>query len=298
MEVRRLRYLVHLAEHRSFTRAAASLHIAQPALSQQIRLLERELGAALVDRRSTGIALTPVGEIAVAEARQVMDRLDRAERAIRDAVTGQVGRLRIAYTRSAPGGVTAELVDRFREQHPGIELALTTGWTARNIADLRNGSLDAAFVRPPLDIPDLRCDMLTTEELLLAVPAGHELASVRTVRRDQVEDEPVVLWPRENAPGMYDRIANQIWPGSTPRVVREEPDDEQLLRAVADNAGIAPVPAPRARSLRTRGVRLKHLAAPRPTVDLALAYHPETSPALNHFLDLCGQLPGLGGASR
>jgi DNA-binding transcriptional LysR family regulator len=292
MEVRRLRYLVHLAEHGSFTRAAASLHIAQPALSQQIRLLERELGAELVDRRPSGVVLTPVGEVAVAEARQVMDRLDRAERAIRNAVTGQVGRLRIAYTRSAPGGVTAELVDRFRELHPGIELALTTGWTARNIADLRDGSLDAAFVRPPLDVPDLRCDTLTTEELLLAVPVEHELASVRTVRREQVVDQPVVLWPRENAAGMYDRIVNQIWPGSTPLVVREEPDDEQLLRAVADNAGIAPVPAPRARSLRTRGVRLKHLAAPRPTVDLALAYHPETSPALNRFLDLCGQMPG------
>lgn len=295
MEVRRLRYLVHLAEHGSFTRAAASLHIAQPALSQQIRLLERELGAELVDRRPSGIALTPVGEVAVAEARQVMDRLDRAERAIRNAVTGQSGRLRIAYTRSAPGGVTAELIDRFRELHPGIDLALTTGWTARNIADLRSGSLDAAFVRPPLDVPDLRCDTLTTEELLLAVPAEHELAPVRTVRREQVEDQPVVLWPRENAPGMYDRIVNQIWPGSTPRVVREEPDDEQLLRAVADNAGIAPVPAPRARSLRTRGVRLKHLAAPRPTVDLDLAYHRETSPALDHFLDLCGQLPTADG---
>ncbi|MEB3371586.1 LysR family transcriptional regulator [Saccharopolyspora mangrovi] len=286
MEVRRLRYLVHLAEHRSFTRAAAALHIAQPALSQQIRLLERELGAELVSRLPTGVELTPVGEVAVAEGRQVLDRLDRAERAIREAVTGQVGRLRIAYTRSAPGGVASDLVDRFRAHHPGIELALTTGWTARNIADLRDGSLDAAFVRPPLEIPDLRCDTLSTEELLLAVPAEHELASVRTVRRDQIADQPVILWPRENAPGMYDRIVNQLWPGSTPRVVREEPDDEQLIRAVADNAGIAPVPAPRARSLRTRGVRLKHLAAPRPTVELALAYQPDTSPALDHFLEL------------
>lgn len=286
MEVRRLRYLLRLAEHRSFTRAANSLHIAQPALSQQIRLLERELGADLVRRQPSGISLTPIGEIAVTEARQVLDRLERAERTIRDAVTGQAGKLRIAYTRSAPGGIAADLVDRFRARHPGIELALTTGWTARNIADLRAGTLDAAFVRPPLDLPDLRCDTLASEELLLVVPAGHQLASVRTVRRDQIADQPVVLWPRENAPGMYDRIVSQLWPDSPPRVVREEPDDEQLMRAVADNAGIAPVPAPRARSLRTRDVRLKHLAAPRPAVDLALAHHPEPSPALRRFLAL------------
>ncbi|MFC7342009.1 LysR family transcriptional regulator [Saccharopolyspora griseoalba] len=291
MEVRRLRYLVRLAEHGSFTRAAAALHIAQPALSQQIRLLERELGAQLVDRRSTGIALTQVGEVAVAEARHVLDRLDRAERNIREAATGRAGQLRIAYTRSAPGGVAADLVDRFRVRHPAIELALTTGWTARNIADLRAGSLDAAFVRPPLDLPDLRCGALATEELLLVVPAKHPLASARTVRREQIEDEPVVLWPRENAPGMYDRIVDQLWPGSSPRVVREEPDDEQLVRAVADDAGIAPVPAPRARTLRTRGVRLKHLSAPRPAVELALAYHADPGPVLGQFLELCG-LPG------
>ncbi|RRO14703.1 LysR family transcriptional regulator [Saccharopolyspora rhizosphaerae] len=295
MEVRRLRYLVRLAEHRSFTRAAASLHIAQPALSQQIRLLERELGAELVERRPTGVTLTAVGEVAVTEAQQVLDRIDRAERAIRNAATGQAGRLRVAYTRSAPGGVAAELVDRFRRHHPDVDLALTTGWTARNLHELRTGSLDAAFVRTPLELHDLRCVPLTTEELLLAVPSGHALGPVRTVRRDQIEGEPVVLWPRENAPGMYDRIVHQLWPGSSPRVVREEPDDEQLLRAVAGGAGIAPVPGPRARSLRTRGVRLKHLAAPRPTVDLALAYHPDTTPALDHFLELCAQIAGLRG---
>jgi DNA-binding transcriptional LysR family regulator len=82
----------------------------------------------------------------------------------------------------------------------------------------------------------------------------------------------VILWPREKAPSTHDLISRQLWPNSGPRIVRQELDDEQLLLSVAAGVGIAPVPEGRARALRIRGVRLKHVTSPMPTVDLALAF--------------------------
>ncbi len=93
-----------LAEELNFTRAAARLHIAQPALSNQIQLLEREIGAELVLRRSGGCVLTAVGQLVESEGRDLIARVDAADIRIREAVQGQSGRIRLAYTRSARGG--------------------------------------------------------------------------------------------------------------------------------------------------------------------------------------------------
>lgn len=275
MDLRRLGYFAVLAEELNFTRAARRLHIAQPALSQQIQALERQVGALLVRREAKGCTLTPVGLVVAEEAARLLRQAEEARERIQAAVRGRAGRLRLAYTRSARGGVADALVSEFRTRYRDIELSLQTGWTAHNVAELRAGRLDAAFVRPPIDeAPELRYQVLTEEELLLALPARHPLAALRTrISRERIADEPVVVFPRANGPGMYDLIARQVWPAG-PRVVREEPDDEQLLLAVAAGHGISAVPAGRAHALRVSGVRLRHLAAPVPTVPLALAYDP------------------------
>ncbi|AEW99665.1 LysR family transcriptional regulator [Streptantibioticus cattleyicolor] len=285
-----MRYFAGLAEELSFTRAARRLHIAQPALSQQIKALERQLGVRLVERDSKGCALTAVGAVVAAEAHRVLEQVAAADARIAAAVQGRQGRLRIAYTRSARGGVADALILAFRDRHPEVEVGLQTGWTAHNVAELLAGRLDAAFVRPPLDVPELACHVLAEEELLLAVPADHPLAATRTrVSRRRIRDEPVVLWPRENGPGMHDRITGQLWPGHRPRIVREEPDDEQLLMAVAAGYGIAPIPEGRARTFRIPGVRLRRLTAPTPTVALGLAHNPDTaSPAVRLLLAVAG----------
>lgn len=284
MELRRLRYFTVLAQELNFTRAAARLLIAQPALSQQIMILEREVGTALVERGSRGCALTPIGVVVAAEAEQLLAHVAAAEERIRSAVRGQRGYLRLAYTRSARGGPTDSLVSEFRARNPDVELVVQTGWTAHNIAELLAGRLDLAFVRPPVETPGIRCHHVGTEELLLAVPADHPLARRRRITRDLIADEPAILWPRENGPGMYDRIVSQFWPRGA-HIAREEADDEQLLLAVSTGAGIAPVPEGRARALRIPGVRLRHLTAPTPTVDLAVAYPVRAvTPAVQLFL--------------
>ncbi|WP_349878043.1 LysR substrate-binding domain-containing protein [Micromonospora sp. HUAS YX12] len=287
-DLRRLRYFVVLADELHFTRAAARLRIAQPALSQQIRALERQLGVPLVHRTSRGCALTEVGARVADEATRLLSDVDAATARIRDLVRGRGGRLGLAYTRSARGGRVDALIARFRAVHPDIEVVSETAWTAPNVAGLLAGRLDAAFVRPPVYEPALACRTVDTEELLLALPAAHPLAAGRRrVGRAEVAGLPAVMWPRENGPGMFDRTIAQVWPDGGFRLVRQEPDDEQLLRAVAQGDVVAAVPAGRARALRLPGVRLRRFTAPTPTVDVGLAWPAEsTNPALLALLAL------------
>ncbi|MDT0483603.1 LysR family transcriptional regulator [Streptomyces doebereineriae] len=293
MDLRRLRYFLVLAEELNFTRAAHRLHIAQPALSQQIRALERDIGAQLLERNSRGCRLTVVGEVVAREAGELLAHAAAAQERIRAAVGGRQGQLRLALTRSARGGHVDALIAAFRALHPDVDLVIRTGWTAHNITELLAGRLDAAFVRPPLDDAGLEFRHIAREELLVAVPAGHPLARERRLTRGRIAAEPVILWPRENAPGMHDLISRQLWPDGGPRIVREEPDDEQLLLSVAAGTGIAPVPEGRARALRIPGVRLKHVTAPMPTVDLALAHRSaNAAPALGGLLSLVDALAG------
>ncbi|MFJ7243766.1 LysR family transcriptional regulator [Kitasatospora sp. NPDC098652] len=292
MDLRRMRYFAVLAEELNFTRAARRLRVAQPALSQQIKALERQLGVQLVERTSRGCTLTPIGGAVAEEARQLLHQVAEADRRIAAVARGQQGSLRVAYTRSARGGVSDALMGEFRSRYPRVDVALQTGWTALNVDELLAGRLDAAFVRPPLDVPELACRVIAEEELLLAVPSGHPLARGRgRLDRSAIRDEPVVLWPRDNGPGMHASITGQLWPDRPPRIVREEPDDEQLLLAVAAGHGIAPIPAGRARVFRIPGVSLRHLARPVPTVALGLAHHPRTaSPAVQLLLAMAPRI--------
>ncbi|MGX6605253.1 LysR family transcriptional regulator [Micromonosporaceae bacterium Da 78-11] len=295
----RLRSFLVLAEELHFTRAAARLHLTQPALSQQVQALERQLGTELVKRDARGCTLTDVGHQVAGEARRLLADVDAGGARIQAAVGGLQGRLRIAYTRSARGGRVDALIAKFRQQYPLVEIIAETAWTAPNVAGLLAGRFDAAFVRPPIDEPTLVCCHLGSEELLLAVPERHRLVPCRRIRRADLIDEPAVMWPRENAPGMYDRIIAQVWPDGGFRLDHHEPDDEQLLLAVAGGTVIAPVPEGRARALKMPGVRLRRFAGRVPEVDIALAYPASsTNPAVLRLAALVDQPTSVPDAGR
>ncbi|RZL81005.1 MAG: LysR family transcriptional regulator [Rhodococcus sp. (in: high G+C Gram-positive bacteria)] len=292
MNLQRARYLVALADEKSFTRAAVEMHVAQSALSQQIKVLEREVGVTLIDRRGPRISLTAAGEVAVREARFLLASADRAVQRIRQAAAGLEGELRVAHTRSWAGGVIADLINEYRRTFPGIEVSVYRGWTTRNADLAAEGSIDVAVIRPPIDSLSLIVRILESEQLLIAVPESHPFAGHRTIDRDALIDQPVVFWPRENGPGMYDRIVEQLWPKASPTVVRNEADDEQVLYAVAAGVGIAPIPRGRARTFRVPGVHLCEVAGPPMTLDVGIAYRPDNpNPALQCFLALIGNQP-------
>lgn len=291
MNLQRAQYLVALADHLSFTRTAAALHMSQSALSQQIQVFERELGVTLIDRAGPRIGLTDAGRTAVREARFLLRAAERATERIRAAAAGGGGQLRIAHTRSWSGGAVAAALDQFRERHPDVVILEQRSFTSRNVELVVSAAVDIAVVRPPVEDPELAVRLVDREQLLIAVPTAHPFAATESVRRERLADEPVVFWPRENGPGMYDAIVAQLWPEHPPHVVRHEADDEQMLRAVAAGVGIAPVPAGRATVLQVPGVRLCRVDGPAPVVTLGLAFRPDNpNPNIERFL----RLPALG----
>ena len=142
--------------------------------------------------------------------------------------------------------------------------------------------------------PGVEVAVVGAEEVLIALPSGHALARRRgRLRRAWIAAEPVVFWPRENGPGQYDAITGKVWPGGVPPIVREEPEDEQLMRAVAEGAGIAAVPHHRARALRRRGVALRRLEDPVPVIDLGLAWRAgAVPPVVQGFVALARESHG------
>jgi DNA-binding transcriptional LysR family regulator len=273
VDLRRLRYFVVLARELHFRRAAEILHIAQPALSQQMKVLEREVGVQLLIRSSRAVSLTEAGETLRIEAERLLTDVETAVERTRAVGNGSAGHLRIAHTRSAPDLGTHELVQSYRERHPGVGVSASTGWTAHNISLLRSGRTDVAFVRLPLlNAPDLETMRLGSEEMVVVMSADHRLAVHNRVSRPDLADEPVVTWPRAQGQGYYDAIIDQVWGGQRPNVVAEEPDAEHILTAVASGLGIAILDHKRAQKLKPRDVVIRRFGSPQPRTMFGLAW--------------------------
>ncbi len=273
MDLRQLRTFVAVAQERHFGRAAERLHIAQPAVSQQIRTLEAGLGTRLFDRTSRSVELTAAGRTLLAGAPDVLERMAQLTEATR--ATGRVlrGELRLNYARTAPVGIATDIVEEFRRRHPEVTLLTDSAATARSLSLLRDGALDAAFVRLPMtDKSELSILEVGKDPLVAALPAGHRLARRRTIKPSDLRGERLVFWPRAQGPGFHDWIVEHLFEGQMPEVARIEPDTEQMVRAVAHGEGCAVTTAARASMLSMRGVVFKPFADPAPAAPLGLAW--------------------------
>jgi DNA-binding transcriptional LysR family regulator len=288
VELRHLQYFVAVAEELHFGRAAQRLGIAQPGLSQQIKALERLLCAELFARDRRGVELTEAGRVLLPLARDVLSRCRNLQEVVRTYGTGEVGRLRIGIARSAAGGITDVLVESFMAGSPQVEVRLSSGHTAAHERELGAGTIDVAFVRPPLENSDeLVCREVAQEPLVVALPEGHRLTARRAVGVRELTGEPFVWWPRENGPGMWDRILDQVFgPGNRPGITRWEPEEERMLHAVAHGHGITVLGEGRAGRLSVPGVVIRPFAEPVPTLALGLAWRGDsTLPTLHRFLE-------------
>lgn len=292
MDVRRLRYFAVLAEELNFRRAAQRLHIAQPALSQQIRVLERELAVQLFERSSRGASLTPAGSALVREGLPWLREADRIVERVQAAGRGHIGRLLIVHSRSLAGGLPDTVVREFQLRSPGVEIVVETAWTALNVEMVRGGSADAAFVRLPLlDADDLRVRRLGHTEIVVALPNKHPLTRHRTLRFADMAGQPLVAWPRAQAPGYYDLLKAQVWGDNDPEVLASEPDPEHILTAVQSGAGIALLDAARVARLKPAGVVSRRFASPPLMADFGVISNPQRpTAALNGFLRLCDEM--------
>ncbi len=266
MELRQLRYFVAVAEELHFRRAAERLHISQPPLSQQIRGLEEELGLQLLARTRRRVELTAAGEAFLRDARALLGELDGAVANARRIDAGQTGRLRISFVGSALLSIVPGTVERFRAVRPGVEIELRERSTVDQLRAVRAGVVDVGLVRPPTEDDDsLRVVTVLRERTVAALPAGHVLAGLRRVPLRRLAAEPLVLFPRDQAPGFHDLLIGALagagGPGATrgpgagpgpglgpglgpgPRVIQYAPEMTTIIGLVAAGIGVSLVPA-------------------------------------------------------
>ena len=277
-----MRYFVAVAEELHFRRAAERLHMSQPPLSNQLRRLEEELGCPLMTRSRRRVELTPAGEAFLADARRVLAGLDEAAETARRIHAGRAGRLRVSFVGSALLSLVPNVVRRYRAARPDVELQLRERSTEEQLRELRAGSIDVALVALPVDAPDLRTEVVLREPAIAALPARHPLAKLRRVPLAQLAAEPLVLFPRDQAPGLHDRLlASLSGPDGGPTVAQYAPETQTIVALVAAEIGVSLVGASVQR-LALPGVTYRAVVGG-PTVELAALLRPgeERRPALD-----------------
>jgi DNA-binding transcriptional LysR family regulator len=285
MELRHLRYFCALADELHFRRAAAQLHIAQPALSEQIRKLETELGVRLLDRDRRRVTLSPAGAAFLREARTALDHAERAAEAARRAARGEIGQLRIGLTNSAAHEALPAIVPAFRAAYPDVGLVLRDLSIGEQMPLLLAGEIDLGFVRPRPHEPGLRCETVTRETFVAVLPSGHRLADGGEIEAGELAGEPFVLWPRQRSPELYDRLLGYCRDaGFVPTIAQEANEIPTILGLVAAGLGVSLL-AESVRALHRDGVALRPLRPRLPGVDLVVAWNPaHASPLIDRFL--------------
>jgi len=285
VELRQLRYFVAVAEELHFRRAAARLHISQPPLSQQISQLEDELGCRLLNRTRRRVELTPAGETFLRDARAMLGELEAAVATARRVDAGQAGLLRVSFVGSALLSIVPGIIQRFRRGRPEVEIELRERSTLEQLRALNVSVMDVGLVRPPIEPDDaLHTEVVMRERTVAAIPAGHPLARLARVPLKRLAAEPLVLFPREQAPGFHDLLTGRLAAtGTSPHVVQYAPEMLTIIGLVAAGIGVSPVPASVAR-LGLEGVTYRPLVGAPATELVAVTRATETSPLVEAFV--------------
>jgi DNA-binding transcriptional LysR family regulator len=285
VELRQLRYFVAVAEELHFRRAAARLHMSQPPLSQQIHALELELGCTLLQRTRRRVELTPAGEAFLRDARAMLAELDVAVSTARAIDAGQSGVLRVAFVGSALLSIVPAAVQRFRRARPGVEVELRERSTTEQLRALSTGVVDVGLVRPPIETDtDLHAQVVMRERTIAAIPADHALAALRRIPLRRLAAEPLVLFPRRQAPGFHDLLIGRMAAtGTSPHVVQYAPEMLTIIGLVAAGIGVSPVPASVAH-LAIDGVTYRPLSGAPDTELVALTRAGDASPLAEAFV--------------
>lgn len=245
MTLQQFAYLVAVADVGSFTRAAESVGVAQPTLSRQLKALEDELGAPLVDRGAReGLVLTPAGQAVLPLARRMLADSDAARTAVAEIVGLRSGRVRIGATPSLCIGVVADVLRVFHEQYPDIRLELVENGSPPLVRALVRGELDVALVIvPPAGVdPALHTTPVLRERLSVASPASDRAPSSRgsmTVR--ELARRPLVV-PRQGYDVREATLQAYVDAGVTPRFAVQGGEMDAVLRLVEAGTGVAVVP--------------------------------------------------------
>jgi DNA-binding transcriptional LysR family regulator len=286
MEIRHFRYFVAVADELHFGRAAESLGVSVPTLSEQIRALEASLGAQLFNRKTRGVALTPVGERFLDEARLVIKQAARAEQAGRQAARGEIGTVAVGFIITAVcSGVVQDSVREFRQDWPGISFALTRLETFPQMKALLDGTLDVGFVRVVDRYPaGLVGVTIQRQSFTIALPAEHRLAAYDKLEPRMLAGEDFVGPPVEGEVGFWRNIGAVM--GDAPvNIVARAPDAMSVLAMVASGIGLG-ILAESINRVALPGLVFREVAGAPTTAEHAMVYRRnEGSQPVKKFID-------------
>jgi len=288
MELRHLRYFVGVGEEQHFGRAAERLHVAQPALSRQIRDLEKEIGFPLFDRLPRGVRLSAAGGLFLEDARRILADVQDAVRRAGQVARGLAGTLRIGFVESISWhGIVPESFRRFRQKQADAELIPIPMLSLAQVEAVRTGRLDAGFiVRMTALGEDLEQRTVSVHKVILAAPKGHPVTRQKQLRLCDLRDVPFVCFPRRVNPSAYDRLMEACYRGGlkSPRIVQEADDHATILSLVACRLGVALV-SDSARWQSPRGVALLPIVDLNVSVSFSLIWRKDNrSPLLQRYV--------------
>ncbi|MFM0694265.1 LysR family transcriptional regulator [Paraburkholderia sp. GV068] len=288
MELRHLRYFVAVAELRSVRAASEQLHVTQPAISRQIQDLEEAIGAALFDRTPRGLVLTSAGKAYLAEAREILDRVDAANRLPRQIASGLRGHLRVGFVENAAwSGVVSRALREFEQAVADVRLELLPMNTPEQLESIAAGQLNGGFCYRVGVLPEGISSVRVLEQnVVLAVPEAWPLGKEGAVVTAALRDTPFIAFPRRVYPAYYDRLLSACAERGLTLDIRQEASTETaILSLVTAGMGGAIVNAAnRDRPpARVRFVDLQDLSVPLPLEFCFLANG--GNPALERFVD-------------
>lgn len=245
MELRHLRYFVAVAEEENVTRAAARLHVSQPALSRQIRDLEEEIGFSLLERSAKSVRLTDAGRTFLTESRAVLKAVENAVQTARAKASGTHGDLHVGYAPSLTIEMLPRALRQFQIDFPRVRVILHDLSTEEMVAQLNKGKLQLALAVEPTRkmMRGLRFTRIAAYPVCVAVSPTHRLARSRPVKLSELAREPLIAYSREDYPEYHHGVDALFKRGEPrPRVTEEHDSVNSLIAAVESGRGVALVP--------------------------------------------------------
>jgi len=288
VELRHLRYFVAVAEELNFTRAAARLRTAQPSLSQQIRQLEKVVGAPLLDRSRHHVALTNAGRVFLRQARDILARVEHARRLAKQAAEGRAGDMSVGTFPSADIRILPALRPLIAAHLPDLRLVMHSKYTMGHVEGLKSGELDVAFMRGPLEDPGLDCVELLREQIVIVLPSHHALARRKRIPVASLDDLPCITLERSLSPPLHDAVTT-LYRQAGIRMHAVSSADNMLghLHLVQEGLGFALLPDSIAAVL-PQGVTFRPMDVdPVPSVSVVVAWKSgNNSRLLREFVEL------------
>ncbi|MFC7518122.1 LysR family transcriptional regulator [Herbaspirillum sp. GCM10030257] len=244
MELRHLRYFEAVGKTLNFSRAAELLHIAQPPLSRQIRQLEDELGVQLIDRTARPLALTKAGSFFLQQCIQVLARIDEIQQATLRIGQGRHRWFGIGFVPSVLYGFFPELIRSYRKASNGVEVILSEMTTIEQSEALKAGRIDVGIGRLILNDPELVCDVIEDEPLVVALPLRHSLLRHARLSLKRLATEPFILYPAKPRPSYADHVLQHFRShGLNLGSVVEANEMQTAIGLVAAGIGVTLVPS-------------------------------------------------------